>query len=183
MENERPENKEAIRSIKRTYFTTGALYNFALSHIWAINTLFMISRGLNTAEWNLANGMFALGMVIFEIPTGVIADTLGRKVSFLASLYVLFITTLLYLFYARDLWSFALISIFLGFGFTLFSGAVEAWLYDALEHHGFKGNIDEVFAKNGLITGGVILLGTTSGALIGSINLECALHKHIANHR
>ncbi len=44
----------------------------------------------------VANAAFSAGMVLFEVPTGVVADTLGRRMSFLLSVAVLSATTLLY---------------------------------------------------------------------------------------
>ena len=42
-------------------------------------------------------------------------------------------------------WAWALASILLGLGFTFFSGAVEAWLVDALTATGFTGELETVF--------------------------------------
>jgi hypothetical protein len=39
----------------------------------------------------------------------------------------------------------AISSILLGLGFTFFSGATEAWLVDALNATGFKGELESVF--------------------------------------
>jgi hypothetical protein len=41
----------------------------------------------------VANAAFSAGMVPFEVPTGVVADTLGRRMSFLLSEAVLSATT------------------------------------------------------------------------------------------
>src|SRR2546422_8234541 len=49
----------------------------------------------------MTNAAFTLGNVLFEIPTGVVADTLGRRVSLLLCLATLFGTTLLYVAIAR----------------------------------------------------------------------------------
>ena len=66
----------------------------AASVIWGINTLFLLDAGLTIAEVFVANSAFSVGTMIFEIPTGVVADTVGRRVSFLLSVAVLAISTL-----------------------------------------------------------------------------------------
>lgn len=149
-----------------------ALNTFAIGHIVSINTLFMIDRGLSTVEWNLANAAYSAGMVMFEIPTGVVADTLGRRPSFLLSIAVLFVGTVGTLLFAHDLLTFALLNLLFGLGYTFASGALEAWVVDALEHHHFDGELSTVFARNGMVGGVTMLLATTSGALLGSIDLE-----------
>jgi MFS family permease len=59
----------------------------------------------------------------------------------------------------------------MGLGFTFYSGAVEAWLVDALKFTGFAGSLDSVFARGSIISGGAMLIGTVAGGLLGTINL------------
>ena len=95
-------------------------------------------RACRTREAFAANAFFSAGQVMFEIPTGVIADTRGRRFSFLLGAATLLLATLLYLYMWQTEAPFvgwALASILLGLGFTFFSGATEAWLVDALVGH------------------------------------------------
>src|SRR5512144_2108203 len=78
------------------YYTLAGLYTLSAAAIWGVNTLFLLGAGLSFFEVFLANAAFSAGMVLFEVPTGVVADTLGRRVSFLLSVTVLAVTTLLY---------------------------------------------------------------------------------------
>ena len=64
-------NPEA-RAVERTDLILTLLSTLASSFIWGINTIFLLDAGLNNAEAFAANAFFALGMVVFEIPTGVI---------------------------------------------------------------------------------------------------------------
>ena len=80
-------------------------------------------------------------MVIFEVPTGVVADTWGRRVSYLLGTLTLAASTLLYYLIwlmQAPFWPWAIVSMLLGLGFTFFSGAVEAWLVDALHAAGYE---------------------------------------------
>jgi len=60
----------------------------------------------------------------------------------------------------------AVVSMLLGLGFTFFSGAVEAWLVDALGATGFTGNLDSVFAKGQVVMGVAMLGGSVAGGVI-----------------
>src|SRR3954462_3904650 len=82
---------------QRTYLTLTLLTMLAASFIWGINTLFLLDAGLNNTEAFAANAFFTLGQVVFEVPTGVIADTNGRRFSFLLGAATLLLSTLLYL--------------------------------------------------------------------------------------
>ena len=61
------------RGIQRTYLLLLLLNTLAASFIWGINTLFLLDAGLSNAEAFGANAFFTAGMMVFEIPTGVVA--------------------------------------------------------------------------------------------------------------
>src|SRR5688572_24084637 len=152
------------------YFTLAGLYTLAAAAIWGVNTLFLLDAGLSFFEVFVANAAFSAGMVVFEIPTGVVADTLGRRMSFLLSVLVLGATTLLYVALAEmgaGVLAFAIVSVFMGLGFTFYSGAMEAWLVDALAVTGHRGLLDRVFARGQQVTGSAMLVGTIGGGLLG----------------
>jgi len=156
------------------YFTLAGLYTLSAASIWGVNTLFLLDAGLSFFEVFVANAAFSAGMVVFEMPTGVIADTLGRRVSFLLSVSVLGATTLMYVGLAQveaGVVAFAAVSVGMGLGFTFYSGAMEAWLVDALAVTGYRGILDRVFARGQQITGAAMLVGTVGGGLLGQVDL------------
>lgn len=156
------------KSIASIYLFLVLGNTLAASFIWGINTIFLLSAGLSNLEAFAANAFFSLGQVIFEVPTGVIADTYGRRTSYLLGGITLTTSTLLYLLIAQvngPFWAWALSSMLLGLGFTFFSGALEAWLVDALRVTGFKGSLEGVFAK-GQIVGGIAML---AGSFLGGV--------------
>ncbi|MEO0492307.1 MAG: MFS transporter [Actinomycetota bacterium] len=160
--------------IIRRYYGLAGLYTLAASLIWGVNTLFLLDAGLSIQSVFVVNAVFSGGMVLFEIPTGVVADTLGRRVSYLLAIAVLAVTTLLYLICAETEsgpWVFGLVSVFMGLGFTFYSGALEAWLVDALRSVGEEGDLDRVFARSAQVTGLAMLFGTTAGGFLGQLDL------------
>ena len=165
-----------------TYLILAGLYTLAASVIWSVNTLFLLDAGLSIGEVFVANALFSVGMVAFEIPTGVVADTVGRRASYLLSVGVLAGTTVLYLLAAQAEASvvvFGAVSVAMGLGFTFFSGALEAWLVDALaaadgaEPTGPVGDagLDTVFARGNQTSGVAMLVGTILGGFLGQIDL------------
>jgi MFS family permease len=75
--------------IIRTYLTITGLFNGALALIWGVNTLFLLQAGLDIFHVMLVNAAFSFAEFVFEVPTGVVADTLGRRVSLLFCLITL----------------------------------------------------------------------------------------------
>ena len=160
------------RSVQRTYLLLTLLTTLAASFIWGVNTLFLLDAGLSNAEAFAANAFFSVGQLVFEIPTGVLADTRGRRFSFLLGAGTLLTSTLLYLFMWQmhaPLWGFAIASILLGLGFTFFSGATEAWLVDALGESGFTGSLESVFGRAQIVAGGAMLTGSVAGGVIAQL--------------
>src|SRR5205814_9110818 len=161
-------------SIIHTYYAITGLFNLAMSLIWGIDTLFKMHAGLDIQQVLLTNAAFTLGSMVFEIPTGVIADTVGRRVSLLLCLVTLFTTTLLYVACAWRGWGFAAflwISVLLGLGYTFYTGAVDAWLVDALKATGYVDPLEPVFARGQMYFGAAMLVGTIGGGLLGNIHL------------
>lgn len=163
------------QAIINRYLLLSSLYTFSASLIWGVNTLFLLGAGLDIFQVFIANAIFTASMSLFEIPTGVLADTRGRRASFLLSIGVLLLGTLGYVGAAQwggGLLLFGIMSVILGLGYTFYSGAVEAWLVDALKARGFEGGLDQVFARSAMVSGIAMLAGTVSGGLLGNWNLS-----------
>lgn len=156
-------------SIQRTYLTLLLGNTLAASLIWGINTIFLLDAGLSNLEAFAANAFFTAGMVLFEVPTGIVADTIGRRVSYLLGTLTLMASTFLYVLLwqvGAPFWEWAIASMLLGLGFTFFSGAVEAWLVDALTATGFTGELETVFGRGQIVTGAAMLIGSVAGGFI-----------------
>ena len=143
----------------------------AASFIWGINTIFLLDAGLSNLEAFAANAFFTAGMVIFEVPTGIVADTIGSRSSYLLGTVTLGATTLLYVVLWQieaPFWQWAVVSLGLGLGFTFFSGAVEAWLVDALAATGFTGQLEQVFGRGQIVSGAAMLTGSVAGGFVAA---------------
>ncbi|MDF1595667.1 MAG: MFS transporter [Acidimicrobiia bacterium] len=160
---------EGSRKIQRTYLVLTLLATLSTSLIWGVNTLFLLDAGLSNTEAFTANAFFTAGQVLFEIPTGVVADTRGRRMSYLLGASTLLLSTLLYLLMWQTrapFWGWAIASAAIGLGFTFFSGAVEAWLVDALSFNDFDGDLESVFAKGQSTAGAAMLVGSVAGGFV-----------------
>src|ERR671936_1124986 len=156
-------------SVQRIYLTLLLGNTLAASLIWGINTIFLLDAGLSNLEAFAANAFFTGGMVLFEVPTGIVADTLGRRMSYLLGTVTLSTSTFLYVLLwqtGAPLWQWAIVSMLLGLGFTFFSGATEAWLVDALTFAGYEGGLETVLGRGQMIAGIAMLGGSVAGGVI-----------------
>jgi MFS family permease len=161
------------RHVQRVYLALALFNTLAASLIWGINTLFLLDAGLTSTEAFAANAFFTAGQVIFEVPTGVVADTMGRRTSYLTGAITLSIATALYLLAWQlnaPFWAWAVTSVLLGLGFTFFSGATEAWLIDALADTGYDGKVESVLAKGEIVEGAAMLTGSIAGGVIAQVS-------------
>jgi len=166
------EEHVTVNGVLRIYVTLTWLSTLAASFIWGINTLFLLDAGLSITQAFAANAFFTAGQVLFEVPTGVVADMLGRRASYLLGSATLFVSTLLYLLLWRlhgPFLAWALVSMLLGLGFTFFSGATEAWLVDGLKFANYRGTLEAAFAKGQVATGVAMLTGTLIGGIVAQV--------------
>jgi MFS family permease len=163
------------KSVIAAYISSSLLFTLATSLIWATNTIFLMQvGGLSIFEVMLTNSIFLVAQAICEIPTGVIADTLGRKTSYLIGIGTILASTLLYVATPRFGWGFAgfaFASVLIGVGFTFQTGAVDAWLVDALDAVGYDKPRERVFAWGQMTFGAGMLVGSLLGGLLGQVNL------------
>lgn len=164
--------KQTSKTVRRTYYILSAGNTLAASLIWGINTIFLLDAGLTNFEAFAANACYTAGMVLFEIPTGVVADRWGRRASFLCGTLTLAATTGLYVLlwqhHAAFAW-WAIVSALLGLGFTFFSGATDAWLVDALTATRFQGQLEGVFARGQVVVGATMLAGSVAGGYLAQL--------------
>jgi MFS family permease len=98
--------------------------------IWAV---FLLSRGLTLTQFGFVEATLHVGMLIAQVPTGALADALGRRRLLVAAGFFAATAELGYV-YAPG---FALICVaggIHGVAFALRTGADEAYLFDSLAH-------------------------------------------------
>ncbi len=96
-----------------------------------VNTLYLSSRGLSLMQIASLESIITVTVFLAEIPTGIIADRIGRKWSVVLALACQAAGEFFYIF-AESYPAFVFIALLAGIGFAFLSGAGEALLYDEL---------------------------------------------------
>ena len=119
----------------RVYLTLGASSAFFFSTYSTLSAIYRIQEaGLDPLQLVLVGTAFELSTFLFEVPTGVVADTISRRRSVIIGVLVMGVAFVL----EGALPIFAVIlaaHVILGLGYTFTSGAVEAWIADELDDH------------------------------------------------
>lgn len=93
--------------------------------------LLLLARGLTLVQISLIESIMIFTIFLMEVPTGVLADRVGRKWSIFASTLLLMSGEFIFIF-ARSFEWYIVIALLTGTGFAFASGAVEALVYDSL---------------------------------------------------
>ena len=166
------------RRITRTYYGLLLGNTLAASLIWGINTIFLLDAGLSNLEAFAANAFFTAGMVLFEVPTGIVADTVGRRASYLLGTVTLAASTLLYVL----LWQIE--APFWAVGDRRRCCSASASRSSPARSRrgsstrstatGFTGELDRVFARGQIVTGAAMLTGSVAGGFIAAADRASA---------
>lgn len=121
--------------------------------------------GLKLSQVLFLNSWLMLWNFLLEVPTGTVADFLGRKVSLMAGSVVAAIAALLYA-SRPDFNVFLAAEVLFAVSFTLHSGADEALAYDSLKEDGRENRAKQTLAAMESFKLGGIVIATVSGGFI-----------------
>ncbi len=170
--------------------------------------VFYQSIGLSARDLFIVQAVFAGVVALLEVPSGYIADFLGRKRTLIAGSVFALAGTIIYA-QAIGFWSVVTAEVLLGIGLSLRSGVKEAILYDSLlllqeegefkRRHGITGSVGQISEGVTSVVGG--LLATFSLhlpfyaqiiAILCGLLIACTFHEperkrastnHVANFK
>jgi MFS family permease len=152
------------------FYVYQALYNCMLFlPVWVI--FLQEKHDLSLTQVTLLDSAFWLTMVITEIPTGVVADTLGRKNSQLIGM-ILSIVALLLFGYAPNYSVLIMANSFWAFAITFISGADIAFFYDTLKESGRESEYSKYRGWLSAVRMLSIAISGLLGGFIGSYDLR-----------
>jgi MFS family permease len=145
--------------------------SFALGTILPVYVLYFRHYKINLFQIALLAVIFEASILIFEMPTGLVADTYGRKISVILSALVSLISGIFFIFFPFLL-GFITAEILNGLGETLRSGALEAWLVDSLKYENKDEKIKYAFAQGTKYRTVGNVAGLILGGYLASLNIK-----------
>lgn len=138
----------------------GALYFYH-----PIATLYYQGRGLDFVQINSLWAVVVVTMAISEVPTGIIADRIGRKWAIVVALLLQLLGEAVFLF--ADSYSlFAASAALGGIGFAFSSGCLESLMYDTLKAQKQEGSMQRAMGQNGAVAQLAMIAGAVAGGYI-----------------
>ncbi len=141
-------------NIKKNYLFLGLTTLDLTRGLWMI---YLFTRGFSLIELGILEGVFHLTTFIMEIPTGIVADLWGRKLSRLLG-RIIFLISLGIMFWSHSFTLQLIGFIITAIGYNLESGAGEALLYDSMKELGIEKQYKKTAGYNNLIfeIGGIL---------------------------
>lgn len=139
---------------------------------------FMSGLGFSMQQIITLESIFAITMVILEIPTGYFADRFGRKLSLIISA-VFSLAGISLLAFATTYGEFILVEILTAIGVSFFSGASEALLYDSLTPEQQQQQYKKMQGTMFLTARIGALIGTAGGGLLAVYSLHVPFYVSI----
>jgi len=131
----------------------------------AFMILYFMDIGLSLTQIGFLISSSALAGVLFEIPTGAIADLFGRKLSTILGFFLVGLVIISIMFSKNFYLLFGLFFIWGAFD-TLISGAKDSWIVDLVKYKKRKELVQEYFIKKNSFYSFSFLLTGIIGALL-----------------
>jgi len=149
------------------------IYAF-LSEFWLIAPVlipYYQANGLSSTECLGVQAVYALGVILFEVPSGYLSDRIGRK-TVLIWAGVLVLTGLIVYALSSTFWSFSLAELLIAWGNAMRSGTDSALVFDTLmelrrknEYVRWQGKT-EMWSRLGMACAAVL------GGLVAAVSLK-----------
>ncbi len=131
--------------------------------------------GLKLSQVLFLNSWFMLWNFLLEVPTGTVADFLGRKASLMAGSAVAAAAALLYV-SRPDFYTFLAGEVLFAVAFTLHSGADEALAYDSLKADGREEAAKRTLAAmEAFKLGGIVVAAIAGGFIAGRFGYDAPM--------
>jgi len=152
-------------NIKNIYYFLTSSRSFSIYIVFTLNAIYYVSQaGLNPLQLVLIGTIMELTVLLFEIPTGLVADFFGRKKSLVVGTFIIGVAHILEGSFPT-FWAIAVGAALWGIGWTFISGAEQAWIADELENK----DLDQVFLKGAQYSSLGSFIGIIVSVLLSSV--------------
>ncbi len=157
----------------RNYYLACFFEDFVFAY--AIYNVFFSIRGLSILQISLLLGWWALAVLVFEIPSGALADRWSRKKMLVLAPVIKSACFVTWFFARGNFYLYGLGFMFWGLSESFVSGTTQALLYDQLKHSGKSGDYERALGKKTFFSHLALAISLVSGGFIASHSLDWAI--------
>lgn len=152
------------RSARRRLLLLTATRWLPVGFLMGLTVLLPLERGIPLAQVGVLMSIQGFVVLALELPTGGLADSIGRRPLLLVAGSIAVASTVLFVL-ADSFWWFAVAILLQGVFRSLDSGPLESWYVDIAVHEDPDAAVDGVLSKAGTVLG----LAIAGGALVGGL--------------
>ncbi len=142
------------------------------SFFFTFDKVFMEMRGLSVSEIVLVEVIYALTILVLEVPTGALADRWSRKYVLAFNIVFFMLNTLIWL-YAHDFRAFVIGVLMGSVHAALSSGTYNSLLYDTLKELGQEQSAPKALSYKAYYSGiAAVLTGISGGFIANFLGIE-----------
>lgn len=142
-----------------------------LAFFLPIIVLFWQENGLSMTEIMFLQALYAIAVVLLEIPTGYFADLFGRKTSLICSAFFAFSGTLVYSL-GHSFYHFLIAELLIALSISFASGADAALVYDSLKELKQEKKYQKIWGQAVFLGLAAIAFSNIVGGFIGEVNFR-----------
>jgi len=150
------------RNILRFYMLTALNSSFFIAGNW----IFFWTRFLTFGQLGIVDALAFSWGLLMEVPTGAVADLIGKKKTILASCLLCFVGITFLIAPTNSFWPLLIGFLLAQTGWALYSGSAEALAYDSLKEANSESGFDVVMARSNMISIIVTVITTLAGGLM-----------------
>jgi MFS family permease len=140
---------------------------------WFINAnwIFLALSLMNKSVLGLVDSGSLLIGTLVDLPSGAVADIIGRRKTIIVSRFVFLIGCVLFIF-AYNVWTFTIANILFFIGLSFYGGADQALLYDSLIEHNKEKHYITISTRIDLISRISTFIASLIGAAAFALNIR-----------
>lgn len=136
-------NNKFKQNISVSYVYSFLMQLNITSAIWV---LYLAFKGMSLVEIGMLESIFHITSLLFELPTGAIADVYGKKFSVVTG-RIVSIASCILMIMSNTFWGFAIAFVLSAASMNLDSGASEALVYDSLKELGQEDKYKKIWGN------------------------------------
>jgi len=146
--------------------------------LFPVLVLTQLDKGLDLLQVGVVMALYSTTVILLEVPTGGLADQLGRKQVYLISVVIKLIAIGLFIFSSTPA-MITLVFILYGASRALDSGSIDAWFVDTFHEQHPGGDLQKALALSEIAS----LAGLAGGSLIGGMLPDLSMHLSLFSGR
>ena len=159
---------------ERRYLFLSAMQWLPVGLVIPVMVLLLRARGIDLPVMGALFALYSAVVIVLELPTGSLADVLGRRRTLLMS-RVLSVATMLGMAVVQDALGFAAVMVLMGVARALQSGPLEAWYVDVVRTADPDADVRRGISRAWAMEASAIALGAVTGGLLPGLATDLSL--------